>query len=104
MSWMFDSATKFNQPLSSWNVISVTNMYAMFYLTNNSIKIYVRGIITYRIPLMSITCLVIVTVLMMPILSIQPRNPFVRLALAVGVSDSQSVLRDHWSCDSILKR
>jgi surface protein len=30
MSWMFDSASAFNQDISAWNVSSVTRMIGMF--------------------------------------------------------------------------
>ena len=31
MRWMFDGATKFNQPLNNWDVSNVYNMGNMFY-------------------------------------------------------------------------
>jgi len=35
MSGMFWGALNFNQPLDSWDVSSVTNMYAMFYFATS---------------------------------------------------------------------
>ncbi len=35
MSSMFEGATAFNQPPSSWNVSKVTNMSHMFYFASN---------------------------------------------------------------------